>query len=204
MPYASSRIYKTYKAVTEDTGRSAMILSGLEILRQMKKGTIDISPFEERLINPNSCNLRLNDKMLVYTGQILDMKQKHATECITIPGDGLILKPGTLYLGRTYEYTRTDCFVPMLEGRSSMGRLGLSIHVTAGFGDVGFRGYWTLEMHCIHPVRIYPFVEICQIYYHTVEGDYVPYAFGKYQDNTDVEASKLYMEFPNNKQEAVF
>ena len=59
----------------------------------------------------------------------------------------------------------------MLEGRSSVGRLGLFIHVTAGFGDVGFAGYWTLEMFCIHPIVIYPNVEICQIYYHTIQGN---------------------------------
>ena len=74
-----------------------------------------------------------------------------------------MLEPDTLYLGRTREFTKTDCFVPMLEGRSSVGRLGLFIHVTAGFGDVGFAGYWTLEIFCVQPIRIYAGVEICQI-----------------------------------------
>jgi deoxycytidine triphosphate deaminase len=58
--------------------------------------------------------------------------------------------------------------VPMLEGRSSTGRLGLFIHVTAGFGDIGFAGFWTLEIFCVQPVKIYPDVEICQIYYHDI------------------------------------
>ncbi|MDR2505003.1 MAG: dCTP deaminase [Oscillospiraceae bacterium] len=172
-----------------------MILSGLEILRQMDKGTIEISPFDKRLVNPNSVNLRLNDRLLVYSDPVLDMKRDNPTRSVTIPREGIVLTPGALYLGRTLEYTRTDCFVPMLEGRSSIGRLGLYIHVTAGFGDVGFKGFWTLEMHCIHPIRIYPFVSICQIYYHSIEGDYVPYTSGKYQGNTDVEASKMYKEF---------
>ena len=100
-----------------------------------------------------------------------------------------------LYLGRTLEYTKTDQFVPMLEGRSSVGRLGLFIHVTAGFGDVGFAGYWTLEMFCIHPIVIYPNVEICQIYYHTIQGEYTKYDSGKYQNNTGVQPSMLYKDF---------
>ena len=100
-----------------------------------------------------------------------------------------------LYLGRTLEYTKTEQFVPMLEGRSSVGRLGLFIHVTAGFGDVGFAGYWTLEMFCIHPIVIYPNVEICQIYYHTIQGEYQKYDSGKYQNNTGVQPSMLYKDF---------
>ncbi|MDR1261872.1 MAG: dCTP deaminase [Oscillospiraceae bacterium] len=171
-----------------------MILSGLEIERQRQLGKIGIEPFDPSLINPNSCNLRLNDRLLIYKDEILDMKRPHEVEYITIPAGGLTLEPGRLYLGRTLEYTWTDGFVPMLEGRSSLGRLGLYIHVTAGFGDVGFRGYWTLEMHCIHPIRIYPFVQICQIYYHTIMGDYQPYVSGKYQGNTDIQPSMMYKE----------
>ncbi len=92
------------------------------------------------------------------------------------------------------EYTETRNLVPMLEERSSVGRLGLCVHVTAGFGDVGFRGYWTLEIHCVQPVWIYPFADICQIYYHTIEGAIEPYASGKYQDNTGIQTSQLFRE----------
>ena len=112
-----------------------------------------------------------------------------------IPPEGFLLSPGTLYLGRTLEYTETDGFVPMLEGRSSVGRLGLFVHVTAGFGDVGFHGYWTLEMFCVQPVTIYPGVPICQIYYHAIQGDYTSYQRGKYQDNTGIQPSLLYKDF---------
>ena len=113
--------------------------------------------------------------------------------------DGLVLEPGTLYSGRTVEFTKTDKYVPMLEGRSSTGRLGLFIHVTAGFGDVGFSGYWTLEIFCIQPIKIYPNVEICQIYYHTIDGDYEKYSSGKYQNNTDIQPSLMYKDFMENK-----
>ena len=85
--------------------------------------------------------------------------------------------------------------VPMLEGRSSVGRLGLFVHVTAGFGDVGFAGYWTLEMFCVQPVRIYPNVEICQIYYHTLEGDFETYKSPKYQNNKGIQPSRMYLDF---------
>jgi len=172
-----------------------MILSGQEIKKQIENKRILIEPFDERFINPNSYNLRLHNELLVYTDDVLDMKKKLNTEMIIIPEDGLVLEPGRLYLGRTYERTSTDKYVPMLEGRSSVGRLGLYIHVTAGFGDVGFSGYWTLEIQCIQPVRIYPMVEICQIYYHTIDGEYSTYNSGKYQNNSGIQPSLFYKDF---------
>ena len=115
----------------------------------------------------------------------------------TIKGhkEGFKLEPNQLYLGRTLEYTSTKKFVPMIEGRSSIGRLGIFIHITAGFGDVGFSGYWTLEIFCIKPIIIYPNVEIAQLYYHTIDGDYEEYNSGKYQNNTDIQPSMLYKDF---------
>lgn len=172
-----------------------MILSGQEILKHIGKGIV-IEPFDERRLNPNSYNLTLHDELMVYRDGVLDMKTSNATETIAIPKEGIVLEPGRLYLGRTVEYTRTEAYVPMLEGRSSTGRLGLCIHVTAGFGDIGFAGYWTLEIFCIHPVRIYSGVEICQIYYHTIAGDFIPYRSGKYQNNTGIQPSLIYREFP--------
>ena len=171
-----------------------MILSGKEIVRHMGK-EIEINPFDAKKVNPNSYNLSLYDELLVYENSVLDMKKPNPVKTIRIPESGLELKPGKLYLGRTVEYTKTENFVPMLEGRSSVGRLGLFIHITAGFGDVGFAGYWTLEMFCTQPVIIYPGVEICQIYYHTIEGDYDRYASGKYQHNSGIQPSLLYKDF---------
>ena len=82
----------------------------------------------------------------------------------------------------------------MIEGRSSIGRLGLFVHVTAGFGDVGFAGYWTLEMFAVQPVKIYPGVSICQIFYHEISGDVEEYKSGKYQNNSGIQPSLLYRE----------
>ena len=83
----------------------------------------------------------------------------------------------------------------MLEGRSSIGRLGLFVHITAGFGDVGFKGYWTLEIFCVQPIRVYPNTEICQIFYHSIEGKYKSYEGGKYQANKGIQPSYLYKDF---------
>jgi len=170
-----------------------MILSGREIKKQIGKNII-IEPYSDSLLNPNSYNLRLHNELLVYENNLLDMKIPNTTKSITIPEEGLVLEPGKLYLGRTYEYTSTEKYVPMLEGRSSIGRLGLFIHVTAGFGDVGFKGFWTLEIFCVQPIKIYPMVEICQIYYHSIEGDYDVYKSGKYQNNMGIQPSLLYKD----------
>ena len=156
---------------------------------------IIITPFDEKRINPNSYNLSLADELLVYEQDELDMKKPNPTKRIVIPDEGLLLEPNRLYLGRTNEFTKTDRYVPMLEGRSSTGRLGLFIHVTAGFGDIGFAGYWTLEIFCVQPVRIYPNVEICQIYYHDIDGEYDLYSSGKYQNNSGIQASLMYKDF---------
>lgn len=171
-----------------------MILSGKEIARHLGSDIV-IEPFRVSQLNPNSYNLRLHNEMMVYEAGTLDMKKPNAARQITIPEEGYTLQPGELYLGRTLEYTETKSFVPMLEGRSSIGRLGLFVHVTAGFGDVGFCGFWTLEIFCIKPIIVYPGVEICQIYYHTIEGDYDPYTSGKYQNNKGIQPSLLYKDF---------
>lgn len=171
-----------------------MILSGKEIQARLGKD-IKIEPFTEKQLNPNSYNLRLHPDLLVYDEAVLDMKKPNATKALQIPEEGLVLEPQKLYLGRTIEYTETDNLVPMLEGRSSIGRLGLFVHVTAGFGDVGFSGFWTLEMFCIQPIRIYPNVEVCQVYFHTIQGEFEKYESNKYQHNTSVQPSMLYKDF---------
>jgi dCTP deaminase len=171
-----------------------MILSGLEIEKHIGQD-IKIEPYNRAQLNPNSYNLRLHQDLMVYSNDVLDMKTPNPTTMISIPEDGLLLTPGKLYLGRTIEYTATDNYVPMLEGRSSIGRLGLFIHVTAGFGDVGFHGYWTLEIFCVQPIRIYAGTEICQIYYHKVEGAHEKYNSGKYQNNQGIQPSLLYKDF---------
>lgn len=171
-----------------------MILSGKSIHAQLGKN-IRIEPFRVEQLNPNSYNLRLHHELLVYDRPTLDMKRENTATKLTIPEDGLLMEKDKLYLGRTVEHTETHGYVPMLEGRSSVGRLGLFVHITAGFGDVGFAGFWTLEMFCVQPVRIYAGVEICQIFYHSIEGSYDTYRSGKYQNNQGVQPSLLFKDF---------
>lgn len=171
-----------------------LILSGEEIKKNIGKDII-INPFQENQLNPNSYNLRLHNELLVYTEDELDMKKENKTKKINIPPEGLIIQPGKLYLGRTMEYTETLNYVPTLEGRSSIGRLGVSIHVSSPYGNVGFKGYWTLEIYCIQPIRIYSGINICQIYYHGIVGEYEEYSSEKYQDNSGIQASLLYKDF---------
>ena len=147
-----------------------MILSGDEIRKNLNTNII-LDPYDESKLNPNSYNLSLHNEIMTYEEVVLDMRQANRVRRMTIPQEGLVLNPYQLYLGRTIERTETHNLVPMIEGRSSVGRLGLFVHVTAGFGDVGFNGYWTLEMFAVQPIRIYPGIPICQIFYHEIVGD---------------------------------
>ena len=169
-----------------------MILSGHEIRRQLGSNIV-IEPFDEKYLNPNSYNLTLHNELITYEEVILDMRKPNRTRRIELGPEGLVLSPNQLYLGRTAERTETHNYVPMIEGRSSIGRLGLFVHVTAGFGDVGFCGYWTLEMFAVQPVKIYPGVPICQIFYHQIAGDITEYA-SKYQHNSDIQPSLMFKE----------
>jgi len=183
------------------------ILSGNRILEEIEKGNIVIEPFDLQRMNPNSYNIRLADDILTYDNAVLDVKSKNAYTIDKIPEGGMLLIPGKLYLARTVERTTTNGFVPMLEGRSSMGRLGLFIHATAGFGDNGFDGYWTLELSCVQPTIIYPNIEIGQLYYHTIADSKeefgahcipIKYEHGKYQGNDGVQPSMSWKDFEND------
>ena len=189
-------------------------LTGKEILKQIKEGHIEIDPFDESRLNPNSYNIRLAPELMIYDSTetdyisgnkivVLDSHKENKTINLKIPENGFVLQPNTLYLGRTVERTYTDRYVPMIDGRSSTGRLGMLIHATAGFGDVGFNGTWTLEIFVIHPLRVYPYDEIGQISFETLEGDASYQYNGRYNNQKDVTASRFYMEkkgvFKNGK-----
>lgn len=175
-----------------------MILSRSAIFEAVNSKKIIIDPFVRGQLNTNSYNVSLGDELFTYDAPVLDMKKDNALTKIIIPDAGFILYPGVLYLARTREYTETKGYVPMIEGRSSVGRLGLFIHITAGFGDIGFAGYWTLELSVVKPVKIYKGVQIGQIYFHTVEGNSEVTYNGKYQRNEGVQGSMLYKDFEGN------
>ena len=148
-----------------------MILTDKKILEAIEKGEIVIDPFQRSCLGTNSYDVHLSKYLAVYKENILDAKKHNKIDYITIPDDGFIIQPGTLYLGVTEEYTETHNSVPFLEGKSSVGRLGIDIHATAGKGDVGFCNSWTLEISCIQPVRIYAGMPIGQLIYFTISGE---------------------------------
>jgi dCTP deaminase len=148
-----------------------MILSDKEILDEIAKGNIIIEPYDRNCLGTNSYDVHLGKHLAVYEDEMLDAKKHNAIRHFDIPEEGFVLQPGVLYLGVTEEYTETHAHVPFLEGKSSMGRLGIDIHATAGKGDVGFCNYWTLEISCIQPVRIYAGMPVGQLIYFKVEGE---------------------------------
>ena len=148
-----------------------MIWSDKKILAAMERGEIVIEPFDRANLGTNSYDVHLGKHLARYKDHILDARQHNEIEEMTIGPEGYVLHPNTLYLGVTLEYTETHSSVPFLEGKSSVGRLGIDIHATAGKGDVGFCNHWTLEISCTHPVRVYAGMPIGQLIYFAVEGD---------------------------------
>lgn len=274
-----------------DTHYLGSILTGAEIKRQISRGNIEIDPYDESCINPNSYNVKLHPTLAIYnrnrkqkfllpiqmkvqaeidelthhlnsignityaeytseylkikakyadeekelkmkynidlfdqgysfgnglfpsvaTGEYneakadidnaLDMKKQNQLITFDIPEEGYVLRPGVLYLGRTIERTKSDCFIPMIDGRSSIGRLGIWIHVSAGFGDIGFDGTWTLEITAIEPVRIYPNVEIGQVCFHKPYGEVENLYRGRYYKQEDPTESRFYLGKENKSDE---
>lgn len=155
-----------------------MILTDKEILKNIEEGSILVEPFKLESLGSNSYDVHLGKYMAVYASRTLDAKARNEIEEFLIPEEGLELQPGTLYLGVTEEYTETHKHVPFLEGKSSVGRLGIDIHATAGKGDIGFCNTWTLEISCIMPVRVYAGMPIGQLIYFEVRGE-VEHAYNK-------------------------
>ncbi len=166
-----------------------MILSDKKILEAMEYGDIVIQPFRKECLGTNSYDVHLSKSLAVYTDDVLDARKHNEVRHFEIPEEGIVLQPGMLYLGVTQEYTETHNCVPFLEGKSSVGRLGIDIHATAGKGDVGFCNTWTLEISCTHPVRVYAGMPIGQLIYFRVDGDIERYYHAKrdakYNQRTD-------------------
>lgn len=148
-----------------------MILSDKRILEEIEKETIKIVPYLRECLGSNSYDVHLGSHLATYKDKILDAKKHNEINHFEIPEEGFVLLPGELYLGVTEEYTETHEHIPFLEGKSSTGRLGIDIHATAGKGDVGFCGNWTLEISCKIPVRVYGGMPIGQLIYFPVDGE---------------------------------
>lgn len=153
-----------------------MILTDQKILSSIEKGTIKIEPFRADCLGTNSYDVHLGKTLGLYVADVLDAKKHNLIETFEIPEEGTVLTPDTFYLGVTEEYTETHQHVPFLEGKSSVGRLGIDIHATAGKGDVGFCNFWTLEISVKKPVRVYAGMPIGQLIYFEISGEIlVPY-----------------------------
>jgi dCTP deaminase len=205
--YVIARGYQKHKCI-EHRQEKTVILSDRIIKAAIEAGDIIIDPYDPEALGTNSYDVHLGDKLLTYADMLdengsncqLDARVDNPTYVWTIPPTGYWLYPGVLYLASTVEYTRTNKYVPFLDGKSSVGRLGIMIHCTAGRGDVGFAGHWTMEMHVVQAVKVYAGMPIGQlIYFQTGEVD-VPYdkkRSAKYKDDRDPmpQPSRMWKNF---------
>ncbi len=170
-----------------------MILTGKEIELQIKHGRISISPFDAKNLQPNSYDLHLDCREYkeltsidLITKQPIYLEHDERSKLYF----DLLLQPNKLYLFSTIETTHTDHYAPMLEGVSSNARMGICVHETAGFGDVGFNGKWTLEISVKVPTPVYHGMRIAQICFHSLIGEIKLYK-GRYQGQSKVEGAKV-------------
>ncbi|MFF4532871.1 dCTP deaminase [Streptomyces sp. NPDC001407] len=170
-----------------------MILTGPEITAAALDGRLRIDPFDPEQVNPNSYNVRLGTHLAVYTSPVIDAYRPNPATPLTLGGDGYDLQPGELYLGHTFEQVGSNHFVPLLFGRSSVGRLGLFVEITAPIGDIGFHGQWTLMLTPVRPLRVYPGMEIGQIMFFVATGPVDLYA-GKYQGSCGPQPSRAWQD----------
>lgn len=181
------------------------ILLREQIREEYEIGRIVIKPYDSRKLGPNSYDVSLGDELATYNlkskfsprSHYLDVRGNNPTTTIRIPKEGYKLMPGILYLGCTVEAIGSDYYIPMYEGRSSMARLGIQTHISAGFGDVGFKAQWTLEITVIHPVMIYPNMSIGQIYFNKIDNEYnfPQYRYnGKYATQVGPTSSRSYLD----------
>lgn len=172
-----------------------MILTDQKILESLEKGDIKIVPFSRECLGSNSYDVHLGKTLAVYDDRVLDAKKHNTIRTFEIPPEGFVLEPQHFYLGVTQEYTETFKHVPFLEGKSSVGRLGIDIHATAGKGDVGFCNFWTLEISVKQPVRVYEGMPIGQLIYFEIQGELlVPYnqkASAKYNARTPIPVESM-------------
>jgi dCTP deaminase len=177
-----------------------MILSDVKIREEIRDGRLVIRPFRPHCLGTNSYDVHLGPYLAVYSTPALDARVANPVKEFRIPKEGFVLVPGQLYLGVTEEYTETHGYVPFLEGKSSVGRLGIDIHSTAGKGDEGFCNYWTLEMSVKVPVRVYAGMPVGQLIYFEISGpvarSYSAKKSAKYRRiSRHPTASRMYLNF---------
>lgn len=181
-----------FKSLDEKSDEIGM-LSGEEIKRRMEIGDIVITPQDHIVINPNSVNLSLCKSIGYYTEPILDLKKNNPIQSIEIGENGMVLYPDKIYVARSNEWTETNNLVPMMSGRSSLGRLGYHVHCSAGMGSIGYKGYWHMGVRPTIPIKVYENMKCCQIYYFTPEGEIIDTYNGTMQNlNGEELGSQFY------------
>ena len=189
-----------------------MILSDRSIREAIASGRLGIDPFDPKLVQPSSIDVRLDDKFLVFRNTkraFIDVKQPadDLMEMIEVGAEEpMFLHPHEFVLGSTIERVRMpDDLVARLEGRSSLGRLGVVIHSTAGFIDPAFEGHVTLEISNLAnlPIALYPGMRIGQLSFSMMttpaEHPYGPARGSKYSGQNLPTASRLYLDFQQSR-----
>jgi dCTP deaminase len=174
-----------------------MILTGSEIERMVGQGRITIHPFDPRCLQPNSYDLHLGDALACYEAggvynRVLDPREDSPTCALHLSGEGMVLEPNRVYLGSTVERVGSMEFVPRIDGKSSLGRLGVLVHLTAGFVDLGFEAALTLEIAVVQPVRLYAGMPVCQVSFSTTLGDRTIQYAGRYQGQQGPTPSRMW------------
>lgn len=205
------------------------ILTGSEIKRQIKERRIEISPYDEEKVQPNSYDISLGDKVSYYSltdysiqvGQhneatcfekygmlalndisdtdcgfirtipVLDSKQNNTMIINTISDNGYVFLPNILYLVESSEEFWSDKFVSEVSGTSSLARLGITVHKTAGYSNLGHRFKWVLEVEVTHAVKVYKGMKIGQVYFHTTCGDNDIQYNGLYKDKQLLDSTDI-------------
>lgn len=147
-----------------------MKISDSFIRQAQATGDIVVDPWDPDCLGSHSYDVHLGSWLGTYQSKLLDAAKDNPIEYWKIPEAGIQLEPGQLYLGATVEYTESKTYLPNIDGKSSVGRLGISVHQTAGRGDVGFPGHWTLEIRVEQPVIVYAGMPIAQLSWEMVAG----------------------------------
>jgi dCTP deaminase len=166
-----------------------VILTGPEIRRQVLAGAIVIEPFSLLQLNPNSYNYRLGSHMRAL------MSDAHQpVEAVDLRAGPVVLQPGTVYLGHTLEIIGSNEYVTLLNGRSSMGRLGLFLNFSADLGHLGPAHKWTLEMKVVQPLRVHYGMKVGQASFWIPEGRINQYV-GEYAQHSDPTQDLRFREY---------
>jgi dCTP deaminase len=171
-----------------------VILTGPAIEAAVRAGEIIIDPFDPAQLGPNSYDFRLGFRCKVYRDAELDAARENPVVELAIPPTGLVLRPDRIYLVNTQETMGSTRYVPIIRGRSSTGRLGVFIDITADLIDIGSINQWTLQLHAVQSVRVYPGMLIGQVTFWQVEGDIVLYR-GKYAAHTSPVPSLSHLDW---------